>query len=430
MTLDLPSNGANWTFWFPNIVLIVAYISIAVEKVPKVASALLGASMLMISHYLSQEEAFASIDLNVILLLVGMMILVNTLNHTGALNALAIITVRATRGSPTLTLFALSSLTAVLSAMFDNVTTVLLVASVTLAVADQLKLNPVPYLVCETICSNVGGTATLIGDPPNIMIGSAARLGFNDFLLNVAPVIMLVFPLALAIVYFLYRDKLKLPGHENYCVTELSVSGTITNHRLLIVSVITIALVFLAFMFQKKIGLEAGTIAMTGAAFLLLFESRRAIWDDVEWTTIFFFIGLFIMVGGVVKAGTIHALADNFVALTGSDRVLMPLSLLWISGFASAVIDNVPYTATMIPLVSSIQAHTGDGHVLWWALALGACLGGNGSMVGAAANVLIADLLRRNKIKLSFFEFMRVGGLVMIVSLAVCSVYLWLRYLM
>lgn len=421
----------NWSVLFPNFVLIAAFISIMVEKIPKVATALLGASLLLVCQYITQAEAFAAIDFNVITLLVGMMILINILGHTGALNALGMLAARFTKGSNLLMLLVFCTLTAFLSAIFDNVTTVILIGSITCVIANKLEINPVPFLIAETICSNIGGTATLIGDPPNIMIGSAAKLSFNDFLYNLAPVVLMILPVALAILCLVYRKELSKDNKYGKRSSDLPIEGVITDYPLMIKAVTVMVAVFAGFIFHDHIGLEAGTIAMAGAALLLIFENRKNIWDDVEWTTIFFFIGLFVMVGAVEKSGTVELLASGFLEATRSHQDAMPIVLMWISAFASAIIDNVPYTATMIPLVESIR----DSHPainttsLWWALALGACLGGNGSLIGATANVIVADMAKANGSRMSFLEFMWVGGLIMIASLIISSLYIWFRYL-
>lgn len=421
----------NWSVLFPNFVLIAAFISIMMEKIPKVATALLGASLLLVCQYITQAEAFAAIDFNVITLLVGMMILINILGHTGALNALGMLAARLTRGSNFLMLLVFCTLTAFLSAIFDNVTTVILIGSITCVIANKLEINPVPFLIAETICSNIGGTATLIGDPPNIMIGSAARLSFNDFLFNLAPVVLMILPVALAILCTIYKKELSVDNKYGKRSSDLPVEGAITDYPLMIKAVAVMMAVFAGFIFHEQIGLEAGTIAMAGAAFLLIFENRKNIWDDVEWTTIFFFIGLFVMVGAVEKSGTVEMLAGTFLQATANHQEAMPIVLMWISAFASAIIDNVPYTASMIPLVESIRDSnpTIDTNSLWWSLALGACLGGNGSLIGATANVIVADMARANGSKLSFLEFMSVGGLIMIASLLISTLYIWFRYL-
>ncbi|MBX2861674.1 MAG: ArsB/NhaD family transporter [Vampirovibrio sp.] len=416
----------------PNIVLVLAYIFISLEKVPKVVIALLAASLMMITHVVSQEEAFASVDWNVIFLLVGMMIMVNILKETGAIRYLALMAAKSVDGSGMKLMLVFATITAVLSAFLDNVTAVLLIGSVTTAIASRLNISPVPYLVAVTLSSNIGGTATLIGDPPNIMVGSASGLSFYEFLVNLAPVIIVIYPICMAVVAWIYRNDLKLPDAAKQEMADISLHGVITDKGLMIKSILVLLLVVSCFVVHHIFHLEPGTIALAGASILLLFENKKHIWDDVEWTTIFFFIGLFILIGAVEKVGTIEYLAERFFDVTQGDFTIMTIALLWMSGVLSAIIDNIPYTATMIPLVKQLGIHNPEITLepLWWSLALGACLGGNGTMIGASANVLVADMAHRHGHPIYFLQFMKIGGLIMVISLAISSVYMWLRYLM
>lgn len=420
--------------WLPNAVLVAAYVLIAWERIPKVVIALLGASIILITHILTQNEALHFIDFNVIALLVGMMILVNILKKTGALNGLALLAAKAAHGSGIRLLLLFAVITAILSAFLDNVTSVLLIGTVTISIARQLHINPVPFLISETIASNIGGTATLIGDPPNIMIGSAAGLSFNEFLIHLAPIIFfIVTPVTLWTLMAIYKEELRLPFGAMRRMLRISTEGVIKDAALMWKAITVIGLVVVGFLTHHQIGIEAGTIALAGAALLMIFENENDIWEDVEWTTIFFFIGLFIIVGAVEKVGTIEWLAEQFFALTEGNYNLMAMLLLWVSGILSAIIDNIPYTATMIPLVKNLQTLNPETfsnlQPLWWSLALGACLGGNGTMIGATANVLVADMAHRNNHPIKFVEFMKIGSLIMLESLLICSVYLWFRYL-
>ncbi len=415
--------------WIANAVLLLAYFFIALEKIPKVVIALLGACVVLLTGILTQEEAFAAIDFNVIFLLVGMMILVNILSQTGALKALALYAAKAVNGSGLRLMLVLSLLTAILSAFLDNVTTVILLGTVTCSIAHQLKINPVPFLISETIASNIGGAATLIGDPPNIMVGSAANFSFLDFLIHLAPVIVLITPVALLTLALIYREELRLPFAAIRQMKRLSTDGAITNRPLMIKALVVLGLVAVGFIFHHQLGLEAATIALSGASLLMIFENSNDIWDDVEWTTVFFFIGLFIIVGAVEKTGTIEMLADWFFDLTRGDFGITTMALLWMSGILSAIVDNIPYTATMIPLVQQMDRFYDNIDPLWWSLALGACLGGNGTMIGATANVLVADMAHRYGHPIYFLQFLRIGGLIMIESLIISTFYLWWRYL-
>ena len=419
----------SFNFLFPNIVLLLVYVLISLEKLPRVVIALLGASILLLFKSITQEEAFHSIDFNVIFLLVGMMILVNILKETGGIRWLAIWTTKKVNGSGVLLMIYFALLTAFISAFLDNVTTILLLGSVTIAIAKDLKINPVPYLIIEAIASNIGGGATLIGDPPNIMIGSAAKLDFNQFIIHLTPVILVVFVMNMITLYLIYKKQLDIPSAAKKELEKISLDGIITDKKLLIWSLIITGAIIIAFFFQSMLGLEAGTIALAGASVLLIFENKKYIWEDVEWTTIFFFIGLFIIVGAVEKVGTVHYLSELVFKLSKGNYEVITLAILWMSGFLSSIIDNIPYTATMIPLIKNLGNHYHDLKPLWWALSLGACLGGNGTLIGASANIIIADMANKNKCPISFVEFLKVGSIVMIESMIICSVYLWWRYL-
>jgi len=414
---------------FPNIVLILAYLLIMFEKLPRVVVALLGASLLIVGKSLTQEEAFHYIDFNVIFLLVGMMILVNILRETGGIRWLAIYTAKKVNGSGTLLMIYFALLTAFISAFLDNVTTVLLLGSVTIAIAKDLKINPVPYLITQAIASNIGGTATLIGDPPNIMIGSAAKLDFNQFIFHLTPVILMILPVVIITLYFIYKKELIIPDAAKTYLDSMPLNGIITNKNLLVKSLTVISVVIAAFFFHGALGLEAGTIALAGASVLLIFENKKHVWEDVEWTTIFFFIGLFIIVGAVEKVGTIHYLSELVFKLSKGSYETTTFAILWMSGFLSAVIDNIPYTATMLPLIKNLGNHFDNLQPLWWALSLGACLGGNGTLIGATANIVVADMATKANHSISFIEFLKVGSLIMLESMIICHIYLWWRYL-
>lgn len=413
----------------PIFIFLLVYLFIILETFPKVVVTLLGASLVIILGVLTQEEAFAFIDLNVIFLLVGMMIIVSILKETGGLNWLAYQCARIVKGDGLKLLLVFAFVTAVVSAFVDNVTTVLFMATLTCTLARQLSFNPVPFLIAEVVSSNVGGTATLIGDPPNILIGSAAKLNFIDFLIHLTPVILLIFPVMLLTLLLFYKDQLKLPEEAREKLANLPMEGVITDKPLLIKSLVVLGVVLLTFVFQHALHLEVGTIALAGAAVLMMFESFDEVWNDVEWTTIFFFIGLFIIVGAVEKVGALKFMADWFFQLTDGNNTVITLSLLWLSGLASAVIDNIPFTTTMIPFLQEIGHHTENIQPLWWALALGACLGGNGTIIGATANVIVIDIARRNGYHIGFWEFFKIGFLILIESLLISSLYLWLRYL-
>jgi Na+/H+ antiporter NhaD/arsenite permease-like protein len=421
-------------FIIANTVFALVYVLLILERIPKVVVALLGGSLLILTGVLTQEEAFQAIDFNVIFLLVGMMILVNILTETGFFDWLTVKVVKLSSGSGVKLLWALCLLTAFCSAFLDNVTTILFIGTITCKLAKKLDINPVPFLISEVMASNIGGTATLIGDPPNIMIGSAAKLTFNDFLFHLAPIVMVILPISIFTLSWIYRKELQFSETTLEKVTQLETQGLITDKLLMQKGLIILGLVMIGFMTHHVFHLEVGTIALFGAACLMLFEKPEDVWNDVEWDSIFFFIGLFMIIGGVEKVGTLSLLGEQFFEWSGGNLEKMTLALLWVSGFASAIIDNIPYTATMIGLIQNLKSHLPEItpeqlSPLWWSLALGACLGGNGSLIGATANVIAADMAaNRTKTPIHFWEFTRVGFLIMLLSLTLSTVYIQLRY--
>ena len=419
------------TMLVANTILVVTYILLGLERIPRVVTALLGAMLMILLGVVDQKTALSHVDWNVIFLLVGMMILVNILQQTGALRWLGLYTAKKAGGDGMQLMIALALLTAGLSALLDNVTTVLFIGSATCAMARELRINPVPFLITQALASNIGGAATLIGDPPNLMIGSAAHLGFDAFLLNVAPVILIILPVCILLMGWIYKNDLALPPETHDAMAKLSIDGVITDRPLMRKALVVLAFVTAGFVFHHALGLEAGTIALSGAAVLMLFERKQDVWNDVEWTTIFFFIGLFMVVGAVEEVGTIHELSRHLVAASQGSLSAMTMAVLWGSGLLSALIDNIPYTATMIPLLRELAAarHGATIEPVWWALSLGACLGGNGTLVGATANIMAADLALRHGHPMRIWDFMRGGLVVMLASLLISTLYLWLRYL-
>lgn len=417
-------------FLLANLLFAGVYALLIWDRVPKVVVVLLGASLAMLFGVLDQATAFRHIDLNVIFLLVGMMIIVNIVQETGAFSWLAYTVARYTRGNGVVLMVTLCLLTALFSAFLDNVTTVMFMAAITCALADTLSINPVPFLISEVMASNIGGTATLIGDPPNILIGSAAGLSFNDFIWALTPVILMIIPVALLTLVWIYRRQLQLPESAQVAILQLDPASTITNFALLKKALAVLGLVLLGFVFHHVIHQEVGTIALAGAAVLMLFEDPKQLWNDVEWDTIFFFMGLFMLVGALVEVGTMDYLGNQFYQWAHGDFKTTTLALLWISGGLSAIIDNIPYTATMIPLIQNLAHHYDDVTPLWWALSLGACLGGNGTLIGATANVVAADIAAyKCGHRIRFLEFMVVGGIITLESLLIATGYVWVRYL-
>lgn len=428
-------------------ILLIAYIFIASEKIQKSVVALVGASLTMLlgliplEGYLDTEKmtyikgVFQHVDFEVIFLLIGMMIIVHIASKSGVFKWLALNLLKATKGHPKTVLFALATFTAIASAFLDNVTTVVLMMPITFIIAKEFETDPVPFLITEVLASNIGGTATLIGDPPNIIIGTRAGLSFMDFVRELTPVIAIIFLISISVLIFLFRKGLKATPEKMAHVANMDNSKTITDKALMIRSVLTLALVILGFVTHDITHISAYVFAVAGAAFLLLFEEPKEIYKDVEWLTIFFFIGLFIIIGGFEANGGIKFLADQLIVLTNGSLNVATMIILWASGILSGIIDNIPYTATMAPLISELinpanpNAITGNTQVLWWALSLGACLGGNLTIIGAAANVLVSETAASKGHKISFLRFMKYGALITMISLVISSIYLSVKYL-
>ena len=417
--------------WIAAAVFIAAYALIALERFDRTLIALLGGLLVIVLGVIDQHEAFAAIDLNVIFLLAGMMVIASIVARTGLFEWLALRSVRLAHGRPLRLLLILSLVTAVLSAFLDNVTTVVLIVPVTLSVARRLGVSPVPYLISQILASNIGGTATLIGDPPNILIGSAAGLDFNAFLINLGPVTLLVFIGFLLMAPLMFRRGLRVPELAREFAVESSEGAAITDRRLLVKSLVVVALTLLGFLAHQALGLEPATIALLGATVLMLIASvdPHDILREVEWKTLFFFIGLFVLVEGVVAVGLVSDMADALADFVGGDATVASVGLLWFSALASAVIDNIPYTATAIPIVERLIETGLPADPLWWSLALGACLGGNLTIVGASANVVVVNTAAREGHRIGFVEFMRYGALVTLMSLVISTIYVWLVYL-
>ncbi len=429
--------------WVAVAILLAVYAAVMVEKFNRAVLSILGAGMMILAGVLTQAQAVAGIDFNTIGLLTGMMIIVAISQKTGMFQYVAIRSAKAVRGHPVGVLVMLATVTAVFSAFLDNVTTVLLVAPVTLLITEALGVRPYPYLFAQILASNIGGTATLIGDPPNIMIGSQAHLSFYDFLVNLAPIIPLIFGVVLLLIWWIFGSDLKASEENRALLMEFNEREAIQDAVLLKKSLTVLALVIAGFTVAHEFHLEPATIALTGAALLLLWQTWgrplrekdkafEGIMAEVEWTTIFFFIGLFVIVTGVEHTGAIGWLAERTLALTGGDFDATLAAILWISAIASAVIDNIPFVATMIPLIADMApAFGGEDAIqpLWWALALGACLGGNGSLIGASANLIVAGFAQRAGHPIGFVQFLRHAFVLMLVSVAIAHVYLWLRYL-
>ncbi len=448
--MDQLSNSSSVIFglspaWVAITVFALTYLLVIAERINRSILALLGAGLMIITGVLTQEEAVRGIDFNTIALLTGMMMLVSISRRCGMFEYLAIWSAKQGRAQPWAILAMLSVVTAVLSALLDNVTTVLLIAPVTLSVARELEIPAYPFLFAEVFASNIGGTATLIGDPPNIMIGSAAGLSFNDFIVHLAPVVIIIMAVQLVLTHLVWGSKFQAAAQARARVMALDERSSIVDPPLMRFSLLVLGAVTIGFVFARPLRLEPGTIALLGAAVLLLFhniehhrEMERqtvkvtATFNEIDWITIFFFIGLFVIVHGVDVAGILDVAARRLLAATGEDPRMTAVVILWGSAFISAVVDNIPFVAAMIPLIKEMAPHLGGAEQvmpLWWALSLGACLGGNGTLVGASANLAVAGIAERSGVRFSFLAFTKYGIGVMLISVAVSNLYLWLRYL-
>lgn len=421
--------------------LILAYIFIATEKIPKVTIALLGAGITILLGLVSQNKMTGEelnphyfinfVDFNVIFLLVSMMIIVNISTRSGVFTWIANELLKATKGHPIKILIALGLFTAVTSAFLDNVTTVILVLPITFAIARKLEIDPMPYLLTEIFSSNIGGTATLIGDPPNIIIGSAAGFSFMDFIWNLTLPVTVIMIIVLSLLTIMFRKKLHADADKMAEVANLDNSKTITDKNLMVRSMLVLGLVILGFVTHDITHIQTCIAAMLGASVLLLFEKPSDILRDVEWNTIFFFIGLFIIIGGVEASGGIRLMAEWILKVTQGSQEAASMLILWASGIISGVIDNIPYTATMAPMLSVIEKSMGAAYTipLWWCLSLGACLGGNLTIIGAAANVIVSENAAADGHPIAFLRFLGYGFVVVTISLAVCTAYIKLMYL-
>lgn len=421
--------------------LILAYIFIALERIPKVTIALLGGALTIVLGLVSQTKALGDginphyfinfIDFNVIFLLVSMMVIVSITTRSGVFNWIANELLKFTKGHPVKVLCALGLFTAVTSAFLDNVTTVILIMPITFAIAKKLDIDPIPFLLTEIFSSNIGGTATLIGDPPNIIIGSAGGLSFIDFIKELTPVILVIMCVVLTILAFIFRKKLHASQDKMDEVANIDNSHTITDKALMIRSTLILALVILGFMLHDVTHIETCVVAMLGASILLIFEKPNEILQDVEWNTIFFFIGLFIIIGGLEASGGIKLMAEWILKVTQGSQAATSMIILWASGVISGIIDNIPYTATMAPMLVEIEKTMGATYAypLWWALSLGACLGGNMTIIGAAANVIVSENAAKSGHPISFMRFLKYGVGVVAISLLISTAYIYLRFL-
>ena len=418
------------------IIFILMYVVIVSEKIHRTVAAMLGAVLMMLVGIMDQDTALHHVDFNTLGLLVGMMVLVGVTSHTGLFDYVAIKAAKVAKAEPRRIMVYLGIITAVFSGFLDNVTTVLLMVPVTFSITRKLHLNPMPFLLTQIIASNVGGTATLIGDPPNIMIGSAVKeLTFMMFIENLAPIAIIDLIVVIILMEFIYKKGLHTTPELKAELMKMDEKKALKDRKLLSRSLFVLALVILGFFTHSLIHIESSLIALSGGFLLLLLAGGshhlvETTMKSVEWATIFFFIGLFIAVGGLIETGIISDLAKEAVALTGGDVTATSLLVLWLSAIVSSVLDNIPFVATMIPLIQNMGAMgVSNLEPVWWSLALGACLGGNGTLVGASANLIVAGLAAERGVTITFINYFKIGFPIMLLTIALSTVYVYIRYL-
>lgn len=412
------------------VIFLCTMAAIITGKVHNTVAAITGAALLVLTHVLSIEDCVEAVDIETICILVGMMLLVAVIKNSGIFEYIAIKAAKLSKGRPWPIMVIFILITAVLSGMLDNVTTVLLVGPMTLAITNILKVDPVPYIVTQIMASNIGGTATLIGDPPNIMIGSAGHLSFVDFILNTGFAVVFVMIISLVCFYLIYGKNLLVTDESIAKVMQLDENKAIKDRKLMYESVIMIIIVALCFIFHDQLGMQSCTIAIAAACIMLLIgkQEPEEIISSVEWPTILFFIGLFIVVGGMKKTGVITILANGLISITGGNVTVTMIVILWVSAIVSSFLDNIPFVATLIPMILTMQSQGIDVTPIWWALSLGACLGGNGTLIGASANVVLSGISKNHGHPITFGQYFKIGFPMMLLSVAICSVFLFIRF--
>lgn len=415
-------------------IFFVTYVMIMTEYINKMTAALLGGFLVVVFGIVDQGKAFAAVDWNVIFMLIGMMLVMGVMKQTGIFQYIAIRTAKLANAKPLNIMLMMFVVTAVVSAFLDNVTTVMILVPIAMLIANELKISPVPFIITMAIASNIGGTATMIGDPPNILIGSATDYNFIDFLVSLTPVIVIITISSLGITYLLYRKGMKVSNENRARLMDFREDNLISNRKLMHRSLIVVGLMLTAFVLQGQLHLEASTIAMVAGLTLLIFNNRKKVEDvmahDIDWATIFFFTGLFMIVESLIETGFIDMVSKQILSLSGNDLKLTSVVILWFSGIFSAVVDNVPFVTTMIPLIKNIGTHYSVEamHPVWWSLSLGACLGGNGTLIGASANIVSVGIAHKNGVSIKFKDFTKIGAIYTLNSLVISTIYIVLRY--
>jgi Na+/H+ antiporter NhaD/arsenite permease-like protein len=412
------------------IIFLVVMLAIISEKVNRAIAAMAGALLMIIFNILSVDQGLHHIDFNTIGVLIGMMLFVSVVKNSGVFEYIAIFSAKKSKGDPWKIMLCFVILTAVLSAVLDNVTTVLLIGPMTIVITQILNINPTPFLVTQILASNIGGTATLIGDPPNIMIGSAANLSFADFIINLGPIVLIILFLTILCFKFMFKKHLFVDDNAKEKILNLDEKKAIKDKPLLIKSIIMIIFILLGFILHNVLNLESSIVALTGATIMMFIGKQDVdeILSSVEWSTIAFFGGLFVIVGGLVEVGIINSIAEYLISATSGHLVLTMLVILWLSAIISSFLDNIPFVATLIPLILTMQGQGIDVMPIWWATSLGACLGGNGTLIGASANIVLANVGQKNGYPISFKDYFKIGFPLMIFSILISTIYLLIRF--
>ncbi|MGD0622743.1 MAG: ArsB/NhaD family transporter [Thermacetogeniaceae bacterium] len=425
--MHIQANAALAVFIF-----LIAYFFIITRKQSEAVVALAGSLILILLGVVKQPEAIASIDFNTLGLLVGMMIVVDIARHSGLFGYIGVWSARITRAEPVLILLVLAGVTALLSAFLSSIAAVLLIVPVGLSLAESLEINPVPFLFAAIITSNIGGTATLIGDPSHVIIGTATGLSFTEFIKNLGPIVLLIFAVTSVLFWIIWRNSFRVSEEARSRVLALELKDQIADRGLLIKSLVVFGLMLIGFFFSRQLHLDTATIALVGAIILIIAgqESIEESLLNVDWPTILFILGFFVMVGALTSTGAIHLFAQWSVKLTGNNVAILTMMVLWFSAIVSAFVNNIPFVTAMVPFVKGIGAMTGIPLVtLWWALALGGVLGGNGTIIGATANIIVAGVARRNGYPITYLDYMKIAFPVMVLSIILSSLYLFAVYL-
>jgi len=421
------------------VIFGVTYVMIITEWINKMLAAMIGGFLIVLTGILKQGNAFAAIDWNVIFFLIGMMMVISVMRETGLFLYLAIKTAKLAKGKPLRVTMYLFLATAVISAFLGSVTTIMILVPIAMLIATELKITPVPFIVTMIIASNFGGAATMIGDPPNIMIGSATDYTFLDFIFNLTPPVLIITLSSLLLIRIIYRKSMEVSNQARARLMEYNEKNLIQKPKMMVISLIVVALMLTALSLQGVFKFETATVAMSAGLFLLLMNSRKKIEQvlvkDMDWVTIFFFIGLFMIVESLVETGFIDALANRVLKVTHNEPRSTAMAILWISGVFSSIVDNVPFVASMIPLLEKISSVFQAEHIpqammhpMWWSLSLGTCLGGNGTLIGASANIVAVGIAGRSGYHISFKEYTKIGVIFTLNAMLISTVYIWFRY--